>query len=74
MKTFNFNPSDLLYFFTMSHEGGYANVFIFLRECLKHLVVESFLSFLSRFKYDTTSEEGMTSQLKLTYRPTRTHS
>ena len=52
-----------LYFFVFSH-GLSASA-------LTHLVVDSFLSFLSRLKYDTTNEEGMASQLQLTYRPTR---
>ena len=52
-----------LYFFVFSH-GLSASA-------LTHLVVDSFLSFLSRLKYDTTNEESMASQLQLTYRPTR---
>ena len=52
-----------LYVFVFSH-GLSASA-------LTHLVVDSFLSFLSRLKYDTTNEESMASQLQLTYWPTR---
>ena len=63
MKTFSFNPRDLffvLFLFCLTDSPRMPQAFGRLE----------FLVFSLTSKHDTTNEEGMKSQLKLTYRPT----